>query len=330
MKLSRLLSWAGLTALLIFAVFNYGFINDFIRLVKTSRWYLFVGVIAVQALSYFANAKYYQALLEIQGYRLPVRLLYEVSLGVNFVNQVFPSGGISGTSYFSTALRDRVPIGKSTLTQFLRYVFTFLGMLLILMLGFSMLLLGSPADLITARLILFIMVIIILGSFLMLVLVSDRPRIERVGRILVRAINGFFRRLFKRPKLVKPAQVDQFFDEFYDGMRLLMGNKRAAGRPLAFALLGSLAEISTIYVVVLALGAVVNPGSVIAAYTLANLAGLASVFTGGLGIYEAMMVTILTALGLPLALSLSITILYRGLNLLLFLPIGFHFYRKHL
>jgi uncharacterized membrane protein YbhN (UPF0104 family) len=42
------------------------------------------------------------------------------------------------------------------------------------------------------------------------------------------------------------------------------------------------------------------------------------------------MVTALTALGVPFALSLSVVILYRVLNFAIFLPLGFYIYRQTL
>jgi uncharacterized protein (TIRG00374 family) len=95
-----------------------------------------------------------------------------------------------------------------------------------------------------------------------------------------------------------------------------------------WAFVANLTEVLTIYVVFLAFGAVINPGAVIAAYTLANIFSLMSVFTSGAGVYEAAMITALVALSVPFALAVSVVLVYRIANMAIFLPIGFHYYRE--
>jgi uncharacterized protein (TIRG00374 family) len=83
-------------------------------------------------------------------------------------------------------------------------------------------------------------------------------------------------------------------------------------------------------VVYVAFGHWVNLGAIIVAYSLANFAGLVSVLPGGVGVYEALMTTVLVATGIPLALSLPVTIMYRVLSSLVQLPPGYYFYHKAL
>ncbi len=51
------------------------------------------------------------------GNKLSYKFLYKTSLELNFVNHVFPSGGVTGISYFGVRLRDGDEIsgGKATL-----------------------------------------------------------------------------------------------------------------------------------------------------------------------------------------------------------------------
>ena len=100
--------------------------------------------------------------------------------------------------------------------------------------------------------------------------------------------------------------------------------------PLVYALFANLTEICAIYVVYLAFGHLVNPGAVILAYAVANFAGLISILPGGIGIYEGLMTGVLVAGGVPAALSLPVTIMYRVVNMSVQLPPGYFYYQKNL
>lgn len=331
MKLSRILAWLGLLALAIAVLVNFGVINDFLKVLGDARWYVLVLVPLVQLLSYLSSARYYQVVLEIFGHKVELRRLFDMALGINFVNQVFPSGGLSGASFLSKGLRGEVPAGKATLAQVMRYIFTYLSFLAVLILGFLMLFLGNEVNRVTVRLTLLIILVIVVGSLLLMVLIADRSRLEQVGERAARFVNWLTRIVSRRHrKVITPEQLQRFFNEFYIGYKILMTDKRSWGKPLFYCFTTSLAEVATVYVVVLGFGEVVNPGVVIGAYAIANFFSLLSFFSGGIGFFEASMVAALAALGMPLALALSVTVAYRGLNFIFMLPPGYLVYRKEI
>jgi uncharacterized protein (TIRG00374 family) len=77
-------------------------------------------------------------------------------------------------------------------------------------------------------------------------------------------------------------------------------------------------------------GQLINPGVVITGYALAIILSITSIFTGGIGVYEAGMIGTFAALGIPFALAFAVVIVYRVLNMGIFLPVGFFFYRRDL
>ncbi len=331
MNWRRLLLLAAFVAVMILIISNLGQLDQFLHLLKQLRWYLLSLVFIIQAISYYANAKYYQSVLAIFDYQVPFYILYELALSVNFVNQVFPTGGVSGASHLSSQLMGRVPVGKTTLIQLLRYIFTYLSFLVVLVAGFLMLFLGGNVNRITVRIILLMIVVILVGSGVMLVLIRDRSRVEKIAqsgvRGIYRVLNWFSR---KKKRQLNEQKLKQFFDDFYHGYEILLANPRRWRRPLQYTLLGNLAEVGTVYAVFIAFNHWVNFGAVVVAYLVANIVSLVSVFAGGVGFYEAAMVATLVALGLPLTISLSAVLVYRVLNFWLFLPFGFYFYRKRL
>ncbi len=330
MNKRRFFLLAGLVALGLVVAFNFGYIHQFIGLIHEVRWYVFPLILLIQGLDYYANAKYYRSIFEIMGYDLPIRKLYEVALAINFVNQAFPSGGVSGTSFLSHALGEEVPNGKATLAQFGRYVFTYISFMIVLSVGFVFLILGNNVAHVSVRLMLLVLLGLLILSVIALTLINERSKLEDFVSYLAKWLNRGWRKVFRRKQpLVKHVSLKAFFDEFYEGYHYLMQKKGQWYRPLLYCLAANFAEVATVYVVFLAFGVLINPGVVIAGYTIANIISVISIFSSGAGLYEATMIGSFAALGVPFALSFSVVIVYRMLNFVLFLPLGFRYYRKY-
>ncbi len=329
MKLRRFFIFVALVAIGFVLVVNFGHFKQLVELVQQAKWYILVLIVFAQAWSYYNNAKYYQTFLQLFGYQLPVRPLLESAVVLNFVNQIFPSGGVSGASYLTNAFKNQVPAGKITLAQLMRYVFTFISFLVVLAAGFVLLFVSDNLNQVTVRLTLLLILVIIGLGLAAAVIIADRRRVEKLAGGMVGWVNRLATGLFRRKKpLLLAEQVAHFFHEFYEGYHFLLAEKGQWRRPLLFALGGNLAEVLTVYIVFLAFGQVINPGIVIAGYTLANIISIVSVVSGGVGLYEATMVGSFTALGIPFTTAFSVVLVYRFLNLAVFLPVGFYYYRR--
>jgi uncharacterized protein (TIRG00374 family) len=330
MKFRQLLVILGIGALGVLLMANLGRLSQFWQLLGHIRWYILLFVIVVQLVGYYCNAKYYQAYLKLFGFKTRLKALFHISLALNFVNQAFPTGGVAGASFLTTQLvKEDVPAGKGTLAQVIRYAFTFLSYLIILLMGFLFLFLGGNLQLLSARVILLFIIAIIIISAMVLLIVSDRSKIEVVVEGAIRVLNRIVR-FFRRDKtaLVKLQNVRIFFDEFYQGYDFLKQNTRKWRPMLLWCLGGNISEVLTVYVVCLAFSASINLGAVVAAYTLANIFSFVSPITGGAGVYEATMIGTFVSLGVPFTLAFGVVLVYRIFNMTAFLPVGFYFFRK--
>lgn len=326
----RLLVFLSFLVIMVLVIINLGQFKQFLNLIKGIKIYVFVLMFGIQAVSYYANAKYYESVLAIYKYQVPFKRLYELALSVQFVNTIFPSGGLSGASHLSHQLLHKVPVGKTTLMQLLRYFFLYISFLAVLGIGFLMLFWGGGVNRITVRILLLIVLAILIGSALFLVIIRDRNRVEQIMRAFANLVNFLSIKFTRKKKIaITDDKLNRFVNEFYHGYQLILEDPKDWLRPLTCTLLGNVAEVLTLFAVFLAFGFVVNLGTVIIAYTLANVFSLISVFAGGIGFYEATMVAAFAALGLPLTMSFSVTLVYRIFNFWVFLPFGFYFYRKH-
>ena len=306
--------------------------DTFNNLARVHGWALLL-IIPVEALNYHAQAKLYQRLFGIVGNQLEYKYLFKAALELNFVNHVFPSGGVTGLSYFSLRLRDgaNLSAAKATLVHFMKLVLTFLSFELLIVFGlFTLAVMGRVNNL----------VILVAGSLSTLLLVGT------VGFFYLvesrRRINAFFTNLSlllnriillvrpKHPETINIMKLHTMVDDFHGNYREIKQSYRELQGPFFYALLANATEVMAVYVVFIAFGHFVNIGAVILAYAIANFAGLISVLPGGVGIYEALMVTTLASTGVPAKISLPVIVMYRVVNTLIQIPPGYYLYQQTL
>ncbi len=286
-------------------------------------------VVPIQLCNYYSVARFYQTYLESLGEKLPIKTLYRIALEMNFVNNVFPSGGVSGFGYFGVRLRkEGVPASKSTLTQVTRHTLTFISFIIYLGLALLLLSVFGSASRLMVLISSTIIFLVLAGAGLLVYIISSQKRVTSFSAALPRLVNRVVR-AFRRNKreTIDIARVEKLFSDLSDEYQHVRKNWKQLKNPFKWTMLMNLTELSTIFVVYLAFGSIVNPGAIIIAYAVANMAGLISVLPGGVGVYEGLMTAVLTSAGVPKALAISATLVYRITNMVLFLPVGFVFYQ---
>lgn len=327
-----LLNLATLAALgvLAFAI-RHQLVSTFDDLARVKVWVLLL-IIPLEAGNYHAQAKMYQRLFAAVDEKLSYRSLLRASLELNFVNHVFPSGGVSGISYFGFKLRQMgVRATKATLVQTMKLILLFVSFELLLFVGVFLLAVNGRAD----RLVILIggalTTMIVLGTGLFVYVIGSQGRINAFLGIVTAGANHVHHLVRPRqPPAINTTKLRSIFEEFHRDYLLLQSRYRELQAPFWWALLANATEVAVVYVVYIAFGAYVNVGAVILAYAVANFAGLVSVLPGGVGIYEALMTATLVAAGVPARLSLPVTVMYRVLNTLLQVPPGYALYHATL
>jgi hypothetical protein len=299
---------------------------------KINTWVLLL-MLPLQLVNYSAYAHLYQDFFKILGAKKqPLKRLYTVALELNFVNHVFPSGGVSGFSYFNARLKPfGITTAQATLTQTMRFILTFASYVILLFVGLFLLALGGSASnmtiLITCSLA-FLTVFIIGGG---IYVASSKNRIHVFTRALTRVVNRILHVLRpKHPETINLKRVETTFTEVHENYILLKEKFPLLKRPFVYSILANVTELATLYVAYIAYGHFVNPGAVIIAYALANFAGMIAVLPGGIGVYEGLMTAVLVSAGVPAGLAISATIMYRVINMVLSLPVGYFYYHRAL
>lgn len=305
---------------------------DAFRQLFDLNYFWLLMIIPLQIANYSSVAMYYKSYLKNLGEHVRFMSLFKIALEMNFVNNVFPSGGVSGFGYFGMRMKkEGVPTSKATLTQVMRHSLTFMSFIVYLSVALVILSLFGNANRFMIMASTAIIGGILASTAVLLYIITSSSRIKAFMAFLPKAVNGLFN-IFKRTKkpTINIERIENLFEQLHRDYKAIHGNWRSLKKPFFYTLLMNLTELSTIMVVYFAFGKTVNFGALIIAYAVANIAGLLAVLPGGVGVYEGLMTAVLTSAGIAKALALSATLVYRVLNMAIFLPIGFVLYQINL
>jgi putative heme transporter len=319
-----LLALAGLTVALWDQI-----VETFRNIDNVNMWALLL-LIPLQTWYYDVSARFYRDMFRILGGEVGYKFLLRTSLELNFVNHVFPSGGVSGFSYWGLALRKQgVSAARATIVQTMRFVLLFISFQVLLFFALILLALDGRANNFMLLVSGSLATLLVLGTLALIFIVDSKKRIDSFFTFLTKTLNRVIQVVRpKHPETINIGRAKALFQDYHENYKILKQNFRQLRRPFVFSLLINLIEVLTIYAVFAAFGQWINLGAVIIAYAIANFAGLISVVPGGVGIYEGLMIGVLAAGGVSPAISLPVIIMYRVLMILLQIPFGgFLYYR---
>ncbi len=293
-------------------------------------WVLFL-IIPWEILNYHSQTKLFMGLFHTIKVKIRYKFMYRVALELNFVNTVFPTGGVSGISYLSLRLKPKgVTAAQSTLISLMKQLVLFVSFQILMAIGLVMLAVDGRASGLLILIVASLVTLMAVGTVLFAYIIGSKRRINDFLLFFTKLANRIIHIFSKKRETINIVRAREAFTELHEHYLKIRSNIHELKKPLVYGLTANLAEILVIYTVYVAFGQWVNPGAIIIAYAVANFAGLVSVLPGGVGIYEALMTAVLAAGGIPASLSLPVTVMYRILNMSLQLPPGYYFYHKTL
>lgn len=305
--------------------------ETFQNLWHINAWALLL-MIPAQFLNYDAQSRIYRGIFKTEGSKIGYWHLMRVTLELNFVNHVFPSGGVTGITYFSLRLKSHgVSVAKATAAHMMKLVMMFLSFELMIVLAVTALAVrGHMNDLILFIAASLVTSLVILTAG-MAFIVGSKDRIAGFFSYFSKMLNKLIH-LFRRshPETINIDRVRKLFEEMHEYYVQFSRDWRQLRQPLFWAFMANFWEVMTIFVVYIAFGHIVNIGAIILAYAVANAAGFISIIPGGIGVYEGLMTLVLTATGVPSRISLPVTVMYRVVNTLIQVPAGYVAYQRHL
>lgn len=291
---SWILGFAMLAAVII-AALHFSEEREIVRITETAQpWWLIIAII-FQVGTYLAQGEILRVVTRAAKVSMPLSAAFKLSLAKLFIDQALPSAGISGTVVVARALEQRgvsravvmAEVVINSVSYYAVYVLTLALALLITIVG------GHASPLILAAALFFVVFSVVL-TVAVLVLSGRRsvgpkwlervPLLERVLVFLGQA----------DPKLARSLPLI-----FESGLL-----------QLAIVLL----DAATVWVLIRSLGETASPTAVFASFMVSTLLRTISIVPGGLGAFEAASVVTLKIAGVPIAVALAATLLFRGLS----------------
>jgi uncharacterized protein (TIRG00374 family) len=328
-------TWLSIVTLVLVAVLIYFArhqLQHAWRLLSEVDLRLLALVIPISAATYLASGEMIFSYLrqkKLMG-DISAWVLARVSLELNFVNHVLPSGGVSGISYLNWRMgKLGVSMSRATMAQAIRYVAGFAAMTTLLAVSVLVVTVDGSINrwiILMSSALVGVMVVATAG---LIYLVKSPTRMHRFSAWLEGWVNHTTRRLTggRKRKLIDLKTLDAFLDDMHDDYLSLNQDKRVLIQPYLWGIFFTLMEIALFYVTFLALGLSVNPASILIAYGLASLTGFAIVTPGGAGAYEAVMVMVLATAGLHEGQAIAGIVLARVIILLVTIVLGYVFYQ---
>lgn len=294
------------------------------------NWQILLLILPLTALGYHAQTRMYQHLFALIGHNLHYKFMLRIALELNFVNQVFPSGGVSGISYFGVRMRSADITGtQASLVQIMKLLLLFVSFEVLLIIGLLILAIEGQANDLMLLVAGSITTLLGIGTVAFVAIIGSERRIHATFTGLTRGINKLFRLVGRSgADTISIERAEGIVKDLHVTYKVIEAKYKELRWPLMWALVVNVAAILSIYSVYVAFGSWVNLGALVLAYSVANFAGLVSVLPGGAGIYEALMTGVLAAGGIAAALSLPVTVMFRVLSTLIQLPPGYYLYHK--
>ena len=334
MKLSfrSILSIVTLTLLVVVVVAAWPEIRKATGLLSQVNILVLLLLIPIQFASYYATGgmifSYLRAKGEVKD--MSHAAMTRLSLELNFVNHILPSGGAAGFSYLAWVLsRHKVSVARSTMSQIIRFTLTFVAFIVLLCVAMIVLTFNHQID----------RTIVIVGGALIVIavaaisfgiwLIKNLNRLRKFSAWLTRKVNGFIGWVTrgKRKDFVKPEVLLNFFTGLHDDYLAIRRDRRILIVPFIWAIVDNILDVSLIWVSFAALGYQIDPAILFVAFGIASMAGAVSVTPGGAGVYEAVMVAFLAAASVSPEIAIAGTLLARVTLLSGTILFGYIFYQ---
>jgi uncharacterized protein (TIRG00374 family) len=253
-----------------------------------------------------------------------------ISLELNFVNHILPSGGVSGISYMNWRLgKFGVKPGKATMAQAVRYIVGFAGMASLLVVSVLLVTIDGTINRWIILMSSALVTTMIIITFAAVYLLRSVTRIRKFSYKLARIVNRIVGRVTfgKVVHVVHANAIEAFLDEMHEDFLAINKDRRVLVKPYLWGLFFTAAEIAIFWIVFWSLGSPINPAPLLIGYGLASMAGFLVVTPGGAGAYEAIMVLVLAIAGMPKAEAIAGIVLTRAIILFVTIVVGYIFYQ---
>jgi len=325
----------GLLALLLYS--KRDALDETFQAIKGANIWLVLLLPVLQFLNFAAIASYYKSMLALFNEKLSIVRLWGVVAALEFVGQILPSGGMSGLAYLVYGFRNTVSAGVVGLIQLGRYVLSLssyfllspLILIMVLASGQSQWLSDTVSEAFKSPQAMgFIVGFIAIAVVAIGVFATRKHSTNLAGKVegIINKTASFIRR--KPINIVRKGAIRGALHDFHDGFDFIKSKRLRIIKPFSFMFINTFFQLAIVFTAFQAIGGEISLGVLFISFIAAQIAGVVSIIPGDVGVHEGVMILMLSTLGIPDAIAISATLLYRIFNKMIFLPIGFFFYTR--
>jgi uncharacterized protein (TIRG00374 family) len=318
-----------LISLTIFGLFCYYIFRNYEVIKQTFNTtashltgYMVLAIIGVLVGYYFLNKMYLKA-FQMVNIRRTAFEMFSLQLQSLAINVVVPTGGVSAAMIFAGDAKKReespaLAVNGLFITFLADYAAIALMLILVLIyLSFIKSLTTSVS--ISAT----IFLLLTFGAYLLTFLAAKQTKwISRTMTTLANVFVVPIFKLFKKTPNVTEG-VHTFVEELGSAYISIRKDPRDLTIAILLALLHHFMRLVTLYLIFASFGAYPAYRTLLAGYAIGALFVVVSPTPNGVGFVEGAMTIVFTRLGLPTALSATVTLIYRGLEFWIPFFIGF-------
>ena len=285
------------------------------------RW-LIVAALA-QLLWLVTIAGNFWACYHLMGIHEKLGHLVPLTTAANFINVIVPSYGAGALAVLIADGSQRgKPVGKVSAAAFVYLVYDYLGFLVVLPLGFSILSRRGNLNAVLIGAAVFAVSIAVGLLILIAIGVHSTDQLERAILWLVNLANRLLQPFFKRT-IINQAKAQNFALDIADGLLQIRRSPRALFLPFVLALARKTMMMIILFFVSLAFHNPFGIETLLASFSVSYLFIIASITPSGVGFVEGAMILTQNAMGVEPLTSTAIALVYRGITFWLTLAYGF-------
>lgn len=297
-------------------------------------WILSLTIIAVMVGHIAAGEMMFSYLRKVsKNAKLPPTQAVRLSMEMNFVNHVLPSGGVSGLSYMTWRLGTiGVSASKAAMAQVVRYSMQFASFITLLIVSVIVMTYGHMVNRYVLLLSAVLMVSMVSVMATVIFVIGNKCRIEKFSAWINRVLNKIIILVTfgKKKSPLKKSTINKFFTDLHTDYVDLKKHKANLILPFFWGIIANVADIALFMFVFWAMGSSANPAPVFIAYGLASLSGVLIATPGGVGAYELIMVSFLAMAGVEGSVAIAGILVARVILMLITIGVGYVFYQHAL
>jgi uncharacterized protein (TIRG00374 family) len=301
----------GLVAFILYFYFYINPIQVVDILSKTDLAYYSIAFITYSLYAFFSSLVWRNLLKNLSVTITARKALLLTWVGLFFeatVPQLGWSGEVSKTYLLTKgSSHDAGKVGASVVGQ---KIFTMTTTVVAMALGLALVLTSYPLPALVTFLISLVLALSIL-TLLLIYYISIKPSATKTLLNWGIRIILFFRKKWNPQNF--NVRAEELLGRFHVGIKELRANPKALVKPIIYATLSFVCEVSVIFLTFVALGYPVPVDKVLIVFTLTGT--LQTVGVTFFGFPELIMSVTFSALGIPAALSVSVTLLTRVVSL---------------